>query len=70
MDNWFGFRTDNVIFKIEGKNGKLVESISDVENEAEILYKSQTKFEIINVDKIDNPLDNTQKVYEIILKEI
>jgi hypothetical protein len=69
LDNWFGYRTDNVIFKIQGKNGKLVESISDIENEAEVLFKSKTKFEIISVNEIRNPLDNTKDIYEIILKE-
>lgn len=70
LDNWFEYKpSHNVIFKIQGKNGKLVETISDIEDEAEILFKSNTKFEIINIFDDVHPLDNLQKITYIILKE-
>ncbi|WP_353777152.1 ADP-ribosyltransferase [Winogradskyella sp. 3972H.M.0a.05] len=70
LNNWFQwYPNHNVIFKIQGKNGKLIDAISDIEGEAEVLFKSNTKFDILNVEKIKNPLDNTKEVYEIILKE-
>lgn len=70
LEHWFQWQPNhNVIFKIQGKNGKLVEDISDIQIEAEVLFKSNTKFEIISVNEIRNPLDNTKDIYEIILKE-
>jgi len=70
LENWFQYEpSHNVIFKIQGKNGKLVETISDIENEAEVLFKSKTKFEIIEINPIPHPFNQELEIYEIILKE-
>ena len=67
LDNWFEYKpSHNVIFKIQGKNGKLVETISYIEDEAEILFKSNTKFEIINVLDDVHLLDNLKEITYII----
>lgn len=65
--------TDNVLFKVYGKNGKLIEKSSDIISEAEVLFKSNTTFFVESVRKIDHPLPNRsmngEKIFEIILKE-
>ena len=61
---------DNVLFKVYGKNGKLIEKSSDIISEAEVLFKSNTTFFVESVDKgARHPLDKTKKITEIILKE-
>ncbi|WP_397364019.1 ADP-ribosyltransferase [Olleya sp. R77988] len=59
----------NVIFKVKGKNGKLIEKAAYMWEEHEVLFKSGTGFFIESVGKIDHPLDFSKKVFEIILKE-
>lgn len=61
--------TDNVLFKVHGKNGKLIEAVSNIPNEAEVLFKSKTVFRVESVRKIDHPLDKSKLITEIILKE-
>lgn len=60
--------TDNVLFKVYGKNGKLIEKSSDVIPEAEVLFKSNTTFFVENVEKYYNR-KLMREVTEIILKE-
>ena len=68
--DWFEYQpSHNVIFKIQGKNGKLVEAISDIKEEAEVLFKSRTEYEILNVSEAVHPFDTSQQILEIILKE-
>lgn len=70
LENWFQYEpSHNVIFKIQGKNGKLVETISDIENEAEVLFKSKTNFEIVRIFDDTHPFDNLREITYIILKE-
>jgi hypothetical protein len=59
---------DNVIFKLTGKNGKLIEEAAFL-SEAEVLFKSGTKFVVKSVKEIQHPLDRTKKIIEIILLE-
>ena len=62
-------QTDNVLFKVHGKNGKLIEAVSNIPNEAEVLFKSKTVFRVESVGKVDHPLDKSKLITEIILKE-
>lgn len=61
--------TDNVLFKVQGKNGKLIEASSNISDEAEVLFKSGTEFVVDGMKSIPNPVDRTKKVLEITLKE-
>lgn len=62
--------TDNIIFKVMGKNGKLIEDASLLPHEAEVLFKSNTTFVVESVNKgVRHPLDKNRRVTEIILKE-
>lgn len=59
---------DNVLFKVYGKNGKLIEKSSDIIDEAEVLFKSNTTFFVESVEKYyDRKL--MREITEIILKE-
>lgn len=61
---------DNVIFKVMGKNGKLIEDASLLPLEAEVLFKSSTTFTVESVIKIKHPIPGkTEKIFEITLKE-
>ncbi|MGH1383812.1 ADP-ribosyltransferase [Kordia sp.] len=71
LENWFQYKPNhNVIFKVQGKNGKLVEVISDIVDEAEVLFKSKTEFEILSINPAPHPFDPTLEIYEIILIEL
>jgi hypothetical protein len=60
--------SDNVLFKVYGKNGKLIEASSNIPEEAEILFKSRTGFFVEGIEKyFDKKL--MREVTEIILKE-
>lgn len=60
---------DNVINKVMGKNGKLIEDASLLPNECEVLFKSNTAFVVESVKPITHPIDRSKEVFEIILKE-
>ena len=61
----------NVIFKVRGKNGKLIEKAAYDITEHEVLFKSGTKFVVEKITKVRHPLPqkNREKIIEIILKE-
>ena len=61
---------DNVLFKVMGKNGKLIEKASNLPLESEVLFKSGTTFTVESVNMgARHPLDQSKKIVEIILKE-
>lgn len=60
---------DNVLFKVYGKNGKLIEMSSDLPGEAEILFKSNTTFLVESVKPGKHPLNELEQVIIIVLKE-
>ena len=59
----------NVIFKVYGKNGKLIEKAAYKIEEHEVLFKSNTIFVVEGMRKIDHPIDKSKLITEIILKE-
>ena len=61
--------TDNVLFKVQGKNGKLIEASSNIPDEAEILFKSKTAFTVESVKPGRNPINELEEITIIILRE-
>lgn len=63
----------NVVFKVYGKNGKLIEKSSFLPAESEILFKSGTNFVVESIERVEHPIINRaiigDEVIEIILKE-
>jgi len=67
---WMKTQTeDNVIFRIYGKNGKLIEQASLLPNEMEVLFKSGTEFVVENVGRVKHPVKRGETIFEIILRE-
>lgn len=62
-------QTDNVLFKVHGKNGKRIEAVSNIPSQAEVLFKSKTVFRVESVKPIPNPTNTMETIVEIILKE-
>lgn len=61
--------THNVIMKVQGKNGKLVDDVSEVFEESEVVFRSGSEYDVARIKKIPNPLDTSEEIIEIILKE-
>jgi ADP-ribosyltransferase exoenzyme len=59
---------DNVIFKVFGKNGKLIEQAAYKIDEFEVLFKSETTFVVESVEKYFDK-KWMREITEIILKE-
>jgi hypothetical protein len=62
-------RPYTVMIRIEGKNGKLIEELSTLPSEKEILFNTQTKLKVIKVDKSANPADDYQSFIKTIWLE-
>lgn len=62
--------THNVLFKVYGKNGKLIEAAAYMPQEAEVLFKSGTRFKVAKIFSTDHPVDISKKILQITLKEI
>ncbi|WP_158961577.1 hypothetical protein [Myroides fluvii] len=62
-------QTDNVLFKVHGKNGKRIEAVSNIPNEAEVLFKSKTVFRVESVKPGKNPINELEKITIIVLSE-
>ena len=61
--------THNVIMKVQGKNGKLVDDVSEVFEESEVVFRSGSEYDIIRVKPSPNPINEKENIIEIILKE-
>ena len=62
-------RRYRVIIRIDGKNGKLIEGLSTLKPEKEVLFKSGTVFTVKKVSWTQDPLDWMKLVREITLIE-
>jgi hypothetical protein len=62
--------THNVLFKVYGENGKLIEAAAYMPQEAEVLFKSGTRFKVVKMFSTDHPVDISKKILQITLKEI
>lgn len=62
-------REYTVLIKIKGKNGRLIEELSTLKIEREILFKSNTKFQVKEVGYDYNPLEPWKPIKRIILIE-
>ncbi|OQP62619.1 hypothetical protein A3860_26780 [Niastella vici] len=69
-------RDFNIIIKIEGKSGKLIQEASTLPEEAEVLIKSKTNFEVIKSDMQLHPdvrfedANGYPMIWTIVLKEL
>lgn len=62
-------REYTVLIKIKGKNGRLIEELSTLKKEQEVLFKSNTKFKVKEVGYDYNPLEPWKPIRRIILIE-
>lgn len=69
-------RNFDYIIKIEGKNGKLIEAVSTLPEEAEVIFKSNSSFKVEKVGYDLHPdtnyenLDGMPFIWTIKLKEL
>jgi hypothetical protein len=64
-------RPYTVLIRIEGKNGKLIEDLSTLTLENEILFKTGTQFEVLKVGQSANPADDYMSLIKTIwMKEL
>ncbi|RLJ31964.1 NAD:arginine ADP-ribosyltransferase [Chryseobacterium sp. 7] len=59
----------NVLIKITGKNGKNIEDASLLPAEREVLFRSNTKFEVESVKFDVSPVDNVSPITRVNIKE-
>lgn len=62
-------REYTVLIKIKGKNGRLIEELSTLKTEKEVLFKSNTKFKVKEIGFDYNPLEPWKPIKRIILIE-
>lgn len=63
------FRGANLLLRIEGKNGRLIEDLSTLKIEKEVLFKSNTKFLVKEIGFAPNPFEPWIPIKRIILVE-
>lgn len=64
------YRPYTVLIRVEGKNGRLIENLSTLSSEQEILFKADSKFHVKEIGFEMNPLDPLDKpVKRVILIE-
>ena len=63
-------RPYTILIRIEGKDGKLIEGLSTLPSEKEILFKSETIFKVEKVGFSPNPEDYMIPIKTIWLKEL
>lgn len=63
------FRGANLLIRIQGKNGKLIEDLSTLKIEKEVLFKSNTKFLVKEIGFAPNPFEPWVPIKRIILVE-
>lgn len=62
-------RAYTVLIRIKGKNGKVIEDLSTLKSEKEVLFKSNTKFEVKDIRESTSPEDFISKIKTIELIE-
>lgn len=69
LNNWMKVNpNDNIVFKIFGKSGKLIDASSSLSREAEVLFKSATTFSVLNKKQYFD-MRLLREITEITLKE-
>ncbi|WP_294217138.1 ADP-ribosyltransferase [uncultured Chryseobacterium sp.] len=63
------FRGANLLIRIQGKNGKLIEDLSTLKIEKEVLFKSNTKFLVKEIGFAPNPFEPWVPIKRVILVE-
>lgn len=63
------FRGANLLIRIQGKNGRLIEDLSTLKVEKEVLFKSNTKFNVKEIGFESNPYEPWKPIKRIILIE-
>jgi hypothetical protein len=63
------FRGANLLIRIQGKNGKLIEDLSTLKIEKEVLFKSNTKFIVKEIGFAPNPFEPWVPIKRVILIE-
>ena len=63
------FRSANLLIRIESKSGKLIENLSTLKKEKEILFKSNTEFYVKEIGFEPNPYEPWIPIKRIILIE-
>nr|WP_159780339.1 ADP-ribosyltransferase [Flavobacterium sp. 9AF] len=63
-------RAYTVLIRIESKNGKLIEPISTLQIEKEVVFKSKTTFFVKDIKITTSPEDYVTPIKTIILKEL
>ncbi|MBB4807300.1 hypothetical protein HNP38_002604 [Chryseobacterium defluvii] len=62
-------RAYTVLIRIKGKNGRVIEDLSTLKSEKEVLFKSNTKFEVKDIRESTSPEDFISKIKTIELIE-
>ncbi|WP_053073321.1 ADP-ribosyltransferase [Chryseobacterium sp. FH2] len=62
-------RPYSILIRIEGKSGRLIEDLSTLKSEKEVLFKSNSKFYVKEIKTTSNPADWSSSIKTIILIE-